>query len=191
VRECVVTASTPAGGEAMLVAYVVPRGEFDETALRAVLKKELPEFMVPQAFVAMPDLPRTPNQKVDRKALPAPRQPAQCAVSAPADEGVPADGLPLELVQQIAAVWQKHLGVDRIGPRDNFFDLGGHSLLIVRVHRDLQQNVAPQVSLTDLYRHPTVGALARYLAGGAGSAATQASTERAERRRAAMARRRG
>jgi natural product biosynthesis luciferase-like monooxygenase protein len=191
VRECVVVARTPAGGEPMLCAYVVARGEFDEAALRAVLKKELPEFMVPQAFVALPDLPRTPNQKVDRKALPEPRLQVRGSDRAGPADDVPQEGLPPELVQQIAAVWQKHLGQDRIGPRDNFFDLGGHSLLVVRVHRDLQQNVAPNVSLTDLYRYPTVGALARYLAGGSGAATAQTSTDRADRRRAAMARRRG
>ena len=101
------------------------------------------------------------------------------------DEGAPADGLEA----QIAEVWRKHLGIERVGPRDNFFDLGGHSLLVVRVHRELQNGVAPQLSLTDLYRHPTIASLARHLAGATPQAANHGQS-RADRRLAAMNRRR-
>jgi natural product biosynthesis luciferase-like monooxygenase protein len=190
VAECAVGTLAAPGGEPKLVAWVVPLEGFDEARCRASLRAELPEFMVPGPFVRLRELPRTPNQKVDRKALPAPT--SERGVVVPPPSGGAVDPVaPSDLERQVAALWSRHLGVEDIAPTDNFFDLGGHSLLVVRVHRDLQQQLAPTITLTDLYRHATVRALARHLGGGDGGAATARAADRADRRRAAMQRRRG
>ena len=190
IAECVVGAVGAAGGDVALVAWVVPGEGFDEARCRAGLRAELPEFMVPGPFVRLRELPRTPNQKVDRKALPAPT--SERGVVVPPPSGGAVDPVaPSDLERQVAALWSRHLGVEDIAPTDNFFDLGGHSLLVVRVHRDLQQQLAPAITLTDLYRHATVRALARHLGGGDGGVATARAADRADRRRAAMQRRRG
>lgn len=190
IAECAVGATTTPGGESMLVAWVVPQDGFDEARCRAGLRAELPEFMVPGQFVRLREMPRTPNQKVDRKALPAPATARGRAVSGEPEAAHDAAGAS-DLERQVAAIWSRHLGVEAIAPTDNFFDLGGHSLLVVRVHRDLQQQLAPAITLTDLYRHATVRALARHLSGGDGGVAAARAADRAERRRSAMMRRRG
>ena len=189
IAECAVGAVGPAGGDVALVAWVVPGEGFDEARCRAGLRAELPEFMVPGQFVRLRELPRTPNQKIDRKALPAPeaaRRAPSGAGDSPRDAAAASD-----LERQVAAIWSRHLGIEDIAPTDNFFDLGGHSLLVVRVHRDLQQQLAPGITLTDLYRHATVRGLARHLGGGDGGVAAARVADRAERRRSANLRRRG
>ena len=91
--------------------------------LRDHLKSELPEYMVPSAFVKLDTIPLTPNGKVDRKALPAPDADALVTHAWEAPQG------PVEEV--LSGIWQELLGVERVGRHDSFFDLGGHSLLIV------------------------------------------------------------
>ncbi|HEX2202233.1 MAG TPA: amino acid adenylation domain-containing protein, partial [Longimicrobium sp.] len=128
VADAVVVAKTDASGGARLVAYVVPRegGAVDTGALRAHLRAALPEYMVPAAFVALETFPRTPNGKVDRRALPEPGEGAgeEHAAYVP----------PATLTEEtLAAIWSEVLGVERVGSRDSFFELGGHSLLAVRM----------------------------------------------------------
>src|SRR6202035_830174 len=99
--------------------------------LRTYLKKELPEYMVPSAFVRMDRLPLSPNGKVDTKALPAPEQggrETQEAFLAPRDS----------VEQVLAQLWAKVLKVNRVGLNDNFFELGGHSLLAVRIIGEIE-----------------------------------------------------
>ncbi|HKV13369.1 MAG TPA: beta-ketoacyl synthase N-terminal-like domain-containing protein, partial [Thermoanaerobaculia bacterium] len=147
VEQAVVVAREIAGSKS-LVAYVVP----EAAGLREHLRQLLPEHMVPAFFVALPALPLTPNGKVDRKALPAPVISTQ-----------PAQG-PLNGIEEtVAAIWCEVLGVPRVGSEDNFFDLGGHSLLLPRVQTLLRDRLGREVSLVDLLTHSTVRALARYL----------------------------
>jgi len=122
------------------------RGEADQRlipVLRDYLRERLPEFMVPSAFVMLDALPLTPNGKVDRKNLPSP-------VARPVALGggfvAPRSGIE----RQIARVWQEVLGVDTVGANDNFFDLGGHSLLMVRVHGRLFEIFKGDLSVVDL-----------------------------------------
>ena len=176
IREAVVVARGDTG-EATLVAYYVTRqpapGAED---LRAHLRGQLPEFMVPSHFVALPDLPRTPNLKVDRKALPAPEAAAAAAKPVVAAEG-DAEG-------RILAIWRRALGTDAVGVEDNFFDSGGHSILAVRVHREIVQELGVQLQVTDLFRFTTVRALARHLdSGKSAPTAAQLAAERAKQRR--------
>jgi len=113
-------------GDKYLVAYYVADEELSTTELRAFIKEELPEYMVPSRFILMDALPLSPNGKIDRKALP------QLDSSRPemaSDYIEPRN----DLEQTLAKVWQDILGVERVGINDNFFDLGGHSLLIMKV----------------------------------------------------------
>ena len=128
VKENVVHVREDTPGDQRLVAYVVcAEGmPFEAEAARATLRAKLPEYMVPNHFVTLDALPLTPNGKVDRKALPAPLT----AASAP-DDGSAV--LMSAAEQRVADAWREVLGVQRIGLRDNFFDLGGHSLLLVKL----------------------------------------------------------
>jgi len=185
VRECVVTAREDVPGDSRLVAYLVA-GDTTPVAsdLRANLHAELPEHMVPSHFTILGELPLTPNGKVDRSALPAPDksdQRAEVAYAPPGDA----------LEASIAALWEETLGIPRVGLDENFFDIGGHSLLVVRVHRRLAEELPQALSLTDLYRFPTVRSLAAFLRDEDDGAAAQSGSDRAAKRRAAQGRKRG
>ncbi|XXX82539.1 amino acid adenylation domain-containing protein [Sorangium sp. So ce134] len=123
-------------------------------------------------------IPRTPDGAVDREALTA-LDPAR------ARRGAAHEAPRGEAERIIAAIWQRALRADRIGVHDNFFDLGGHSLLLAEVRGALERAFQREVSITDLFRYPTVRALAAYL-GGAQAAATAGSAERGRRQRAAL-----
>ena len=173
-------------GDQRLVAYVAAELPPTLDDLRAELAARLPQYMVPSTFVALPSLPTTPNGKVDRRALPAPQaQFAKVKTAYVAPEG--------EVEQQIAAIWREALQVERVGLDDNFFDLGGHSLLTIAVHGQLQSVLPRPVSLVDLFRFPTIRALAAHVRDGAVAqrAVAQEASERASARKDAMARRRG
>jgi acyl carrier protein len=148
-------------GEKRLVAYVVLAGEPACTAaeLRDYLEQKLPDYMVPAAWVVLPALPLTPNGKIDRKALPLPGADAVAELST---AYVAPDS---ETEQKIAAIWQDVLGIAKVGRNSNFFDLGGHSLLLMRVHSQLRQAFNKDIVMVDLFRYTTVRALAQYLAG--------------------------
>jgi amino acid adenylation domain-containing protein len=153
VLEAVVLAREDTPGDRRLVAYLVWEGEPAEpAALRAYLKKKLPEYMVPAAIVTLQALPLTPNGKVDRKALPLP-----VVVSAAPEESIgPVD--PLE--SQIRYAWQEALGLPSIGLDDDFFELGGHSLQALVVVRRLEQSLSRDLPLSVMLRARTVRQLA-------------------------------
>ncbi len=164
VREAVVLAREDQPGDQRLVAYVAPE-TVDVAAVRAHLKERLPESMVPALFVLLPALPLSPNGKVDRKALPAP------------DEAVPGDGHGFEAPRTpteeiLAGIWAEVLGLERVGPNDNFFRLGGHSLLLTQVMSRLRSAFGVEVPLRSLFEAPTLaGFVARIEAAlGAGGA---------------------
>ena len=152
----IVREDTP--GEKRLVAYVVRKPgaplKFDQAAMIAALKKSLPEYLVPSAIVALEALPRTPNGKLDRKALPAPS-------STQSSEGFVAPQTPLE--EKVAMIWAEVLGLDRVGAADNFFDLGGHSLLGLRLVNQLREALGEHVALALVFEAPTVTRMASLL----------------------------
>ncbi|HEU0052591.1 MAG TPA: condensation domain-containing protein, partial [Longimicrobium sp.] len=148
VRECTVLAREDAPGERRLVAYVVGGAGADE--LRPHLRKRLPEYMVPSAFVGLDHLPLNANGKVDRRALPAPGYTA--------DERHVAPRTPLEEV--LAGVWAEVLRLNRVGVEENFFALGGHSLLATRVASRVRELLGVELPLRALFEDPTVAALA-------------------------------
>ncbi|WP_420127102.1 non-ribosomal peptide synthase/polyketide synthase [Longimicrobium sp.] len=153
VADCAVMAREDAGDQ-RLVAYVV--GEVEADALRAHVRRALPEYMVPSAFVFLSELPLTTNGKLDRKALPAPEYVAD------ADQYV-APRTPAEEV--IAAIWAEVLKVDRVGVHDNFFTLGGHSLLAVTLIERMRRR-GVRADVRALFATPTVAELAAAAGGG-------------------------
>jgi acyl carrier protein len=181
IREAVVIAREDVPGDKRLVAYLVTGAEIDEGSLRERLGAQLPPYMVPQSFVVLPKLPLTPNNKIDRKALPAPER---VAAATKADYVAPAG----KLEEAIAAIWAEVLNVKRVGMDDRFFDLGGHSLLTVQVHRRLRGVLERELSLTDLFRFPTVRSLVTFLTDG-GSSTMATSRDRAAARKEAISRR--
>ncbi|QGX99508.1 LLM class flavin-dependent oxidoreductase [Roseovarius faecimaris] len=155
VREAVVIAREAATGEPELAAYVIADA-LNEAALRRDLAANLPEVMVPRHIVGLERFPLTPNKKIDRKALPAP----QAATASEAVESAPKTGAAAE----VAAIWTRILGVPNPRGSDSFFDLGGHSLLAVQAHRELRAELdVPRLSITDIFRFPTLNALAAHL----------------------------
>jgi amino acid adenylation domain-containing protein len=155
VHQTAVVARDVVPGDRRLVAYLVADGHPlpSHSELHRFLRGQLPEYMVPSAFVALDGLPLTPNGKVDRKALPAPpeapaRQQEADAAATPAEEIV-------------AGVWAEVLDLDRVGPHDNFFELGGHSLLATRVAARLGDLFSVDVSVAALFEAATVAELAR------------------------------
>jgi amino acid adenylation domain-containing protein len=144
-------------GDARLSAYVVPRSIMPEpNLLRGFLRETLPEYMVPQHFVELDAIPLLPNGKVNRNGLPA----ASAHLVNNASMLAPRNSRE----QQLKTLWQEVLGVEQLGVNDDFFDLGGHSMLAVRLVGRIREAFAPHCTLPMLFRNPTIEALARALA---------------------------
>ena len=157
VRESVVLAREDDRGSTRLIAYVVANnGDLEIAELRNYLKQRLSEYMVPSAIVQLETFPLTPNGKLDRKALPAPD-----GTSSETDGPYVAPRSELERL--IADVWREELGVERVGVRDNFFNLGGHSLLLIRINNHLREELRIELPVVELFQYPTVSALAEHL----------------------------
>ncbi|HEX2222918.1 MAG TPA: amino acid adenylation domain-containing protein, partial [Thermoanaerobaculia bacterium] len=152
IRDAVVLARGDRSEDRRLIAWVVPsEGEIKVDDLRSFLRGRLPEYMVPSSFVVLDALPLTGNGKLDRRALPDPEARTADAV------------LPRNATEEIiAAAWREALGLETVGVEDSFFDVGGHSLLVVQVHRKLAPHF-PGLAVMDLFLHPTISALAGYL----------------------------
>ncbi|HWN44171.1 MAG TPA: amino acid adenylation domain-containing protein [Thermoanaerobaculia bacterium] len=154
VRDAVVEARPDGSGTQRLVAWVVPDGEAPAD-LRGLLKERLPDYMVPSAFLPLREVPKTPSNKIDRKALPEPEplRPEGAAYAEPQSE----------LERIVSGIWQQVLGVEKVGVHDNFFDLGGHSLLMIQAHGRLREALGRDLDILLLFQRPTVSALAREL----------------------------
>jgi len=165
VRETVVVVRRDREDDPRLAAYVVPETAEDARGaagraltgeLQRHLQDQLPSYMVPSAFVLLEALPLTPNGKIDRKALPglaADRMRPEAAHQPPCSE--------LEI--RMAEVWKELLGLDRIGVHDRLFDLGAHSLLMVRALVKLRALAGDRLTLIDLFKYPTIASLASFL----------------------------
>jgi FkbM family methyltransferase len=155
-------------------------------ALRGYLTRHLAPPMVPNHFVLLEEMPRTPNGKIDRRALPSPREAA-----AHRERHYVAPQLDSE--RALAEVWQEVLGVERVGLDENFFELGGTSLLLVQLRSRIQQRLGHEVALVDLFRYPTVGSLDEHLRSQPKSEAAsgfERVDDRMEKKRQALNRRR-
>ncbi|HET7228583.1 MAG TPA: amino acid adenylation domain-containing protein [Longimicrobium sp.] len=149
VRDCAVVPREDATGDRRLVAYVVGGGEGE--ALRARLAAELPEPMLPAAFVRVERLPLSPNGKLDLAALPAPAARAEAA-----EPAEPRDFLEVQLIQ----LWEALLGVRGIGPTQGFFELGGNSLLALRLFAEVRRRLGCDLPVSTLFERATVRAMA-------------------------------
>ncbi|HZP17424.1 MAG TPA: amino acid adenylation domain-containing protein, partial [Terriglobales bacterium] len=158
VRQCVVVAREDQPGMKRLVGYIVPSGEaISEDKLREHLKQSLPEFMVPSAFVALDAFPLTPNGKINRKILPPP----DTSMRVSAGSIAPRD----RLEEDLAKIWREVLGVKSVGVTDNFFDLGGHSLMAVRLLDEIKKLTGIALPLTSLFQGATIERLANLVRG--------------------------
>jgi amino acid adenylation domain-containing protein len=167
VSEAVVLVREDEPGDKRLVAYLAADGAAEDGAgakaselrlatLRQYAKERLPEYMVPAAYVLLNELPLTPTGKVDRKALPAPeRSRSQLA----AEYISPSTNME----RSIHAIWQDLLQTEQIGVHDNFFDLGGHSLLLIQVLVRLRAAIGHEVALIEVFQYPTIHSLATHL----------------------------
>jgi amino acid adenylation domain-containing protein len=155
VRECVVIARTFSASDERLVAYVTLQDgiAFDAETARVGLRRQLPEYMIPAFFVVLLALPLTPNSKLDRNALPPPSVPVGHAER-------PTDALATPEQRRVAGLWREVLRVDHVGLNENFFDAGGHSLLLVKLHAGLKQEFAADFPLIELFQRTTIASQA-------------------------------
>jgi amino acid adenylation domain-containing protein len=169
-----------------LVAYVVPRAGQSVNAfdLKRHIRQKLPETMVPGAIVEIQELPLTASGKIDRKRLPK-----VAAMKLGGAETAENDKEPrTEIERYIAQIWHEQLQLPNIGVDDNFFDLGGHSLLLLTIHEKLSARFNDQVTVIDLFTYPTIATLAGYLERPQDDAPLElAAMERADRQLQAFA----
>jgi amino acid adenylation domain-containing protein len=160
VSDCAVTVRRAAVGGDQLAAYVVPAGPLPDTIaaqLREHLADSLPAYMLPQVYGVLAEIPLTPNGKVDRKALPEP------SLGGTAGTGRSPE---TALEKTVARAWTAGLGLtEEVGLDDNFFDVGGNSLLLAEVATHLSSELGRKVSPVLLFQHPTIGSLADALSG--------------------------
>ncbi|MDP9360621.1 MAG: amino acid adenylation domain-containing protein [Acidobacteriota bacterium] len=159
VRKALVTIHKDVLGDKKLVAYVVPlESPLSETDLRSFLHARVPAYIVPSAFVTLAEVPLNPHGKVNWSALPAPNEHRPDLRTAYAMPRTDAERI-------VADVWRELLQIDEVGLHDNFFDLGGHSLLLAHSLSKLRETFGEEVklSLVDLFRFPTVHTLAEQL----------------------------
>lgn len=157
VREAIVIVREDRPGDKQLVAYVTaqPQHTLDPEALRAALRQQLADYMVPSAIVALDKIPLTPNGKADRKALPKPTNPSH--------DQQPHIAPTSAIEQTLTQLWGEILGLDRVGIEENFFDLGGTSILGLQLVARIQKQFNQPLRAVKLYQYPTIRALAQYL----------------------------
>ncbi|NEQ13149.1 MAG: AMP-binding protein, partial [Moorea sp. SIO3E2] len=164
IKSCVVIIKGKEEAEKKLIAYFVPQKQSTEPQqirqlklrLRHHLQDNLPPHMIPSVFVVIDKIPMTPMGKLDRRQLPT------------LDHSRPELAVPLvksqsDTEKRIAQIWQEVLQLEEVGINDNFFDLGGNSLLLIRVHKNLSKIFAIHLPVTTLFEHPTIATLAQHL----------------------------
>jgi hypothetical protein len=180
VKQAVVMVRGEQERDKRLVAYVVPEGETTAAELKEYLKSRVPIYMLPAAYIMMGQMPLTSNGKVDRRDLP---DPGVVNTQRVMDYLAPRS----ELEQSIAGIWQDVLNVDQVGVNSNFFDLGGHSLLIPRIQMRIQELVNKRLSIIDFFSYPTISSLSECLSGQkVEPTLLQQSSDRAQARRQAI-----
>ncbi|MCI0485404.1 MAG: LLM class flavin-dependent oxidoreductase [Blastocatellia bacterium] len=162
ISETVVVVREDVPGDKRLAAYSVASNDpvTGVPELQEYIRQRLPDYMVPSHFITLDQLPLTPNGKVDRKKLPAPeasRRDLKSKYMPPRDK----------LESLIAGIWQQALNIEKVGVQDNFFDLGGHSLLMAQVHSQLRDSLQNDLPLIKMLEHPTISSLAEFINKGA------------------------
>ncbi|MEL4898163.1 amino acid adenylation domain-containing protein [Crocosphaera sp. Alani8] len=142
--------------EESLIAYIVCQEEINinPRSIKEYIGERLPSYMIPSRFVELEKLPLTPNGKINRKALPEPNDRQQLTETYVSPRS--------EIERTIAKIWQEVLKIETIGINDPFFDLGGHSLSMVRVHSKVREAFSSDISLVEMFQYPTISDLAAY-----------------------------
>ncbi|WP_343690803.1 amino acid adenylation domain-containing protein [Chitinophaga sp.] len=153
VKQAVVIADTDRSGEKRLVAYITTEDNFTRQALLTYLDSRLPEYMVPAIIIPLPFFPLTSNGKTDRNALPAPDAGPVATYEPPANE----------TEEVLVSLWQKLLGVERVGVHDNFFEMGGHSLSAIRLAAAINKHFSAALKVVAVFQYATIRELARHI----------------------------
>jgi amino acid adenylation domain-containing protein len=161
VRDVAALLRADRAGESRLVAYVVlaPQAQTTDAPvvrIRQAIQERLPEYMVPALFVSLPALPMTSSGKLDRQALPAPDGQSM-------DYGVPHVPAQTSVERELVGLWSELLGADRVGIHDNFFEMGGHSLVAIQLVSRLRERFQIELELARLFEGPTIAELARWI----------------------------
>ncbi len=151
IEECVVVVSEADNNDKRLVAYISP-ASLTSTNIRQFLVERLPGYMIPSYFILLPGLPRNPNGKIDRKALPAVGKERLADTIAYVEPRTPIE-------QSLATIWQETLQVEQVGINDNFFALGGHSLLGIQLMAKINEFLNIEIPLKNLFQYPTIAEL--------------------------------
>ena len=157
--------------------------EVSEAELRRYLRERLPEYMVPQVLVKLERMPLSPNGKIDYQKLPPPEE---IGSMTRANYVTPRN----ETERVIAAVWRRVLKVEHVSIADNFFDLGGHSMTLIQLRQLIQEALGRDIPLVEMFRHPTVAALADYINGETELDSMEEAKQRGLKRVAALQRQR-
>ncbi|EPR13630.1 non-ribosomal peptide synthetase [Ruminiclostridium papyrosolvens] len=157
IEKSIVNAYKKSDGDSYLVAYFIAREgvNIDGREIRELLKRKLPEYMIPSYYIQLEKLPVTVTGKIDRKALPEPNN----AIPATEEYSAPTNSIEEELI----AIWEDELGKKGIGINHNFFESGGTSLKILKVHSKLDKIYPGATTVTDLFSYPTISKLASYI----------------------------
>ena len=186
VRDAIVLVREDIPEDKRLVAYVILKDDLSPGEMREYIMRNLPDYMIPDHFITLTEFPLTRNQKIDRKSLPAPdksERTFKTSVVPPSNKSQ----------IMIADAWKEILNINSVGIDDNFFEIGGHSLLLVRVFYKLQERISGELTIMDMFRYPTIRTLSEYLNGFSGDNAivsVGSVNSRAQGRRAAILRRR-
>jgi acyl carrier protein len=177
VQDAVVVVQDDGPNDKRLIAYAVPKRSPgpDAAALQQWLGAKLPKALIPSALLLLDQLPRTPNGKLDRRALPK-FDARTVAETRPAPASGPTPVATTDLERQVLAIWSDVLGHPTIGLDDRFFDIGGHSLHMVEVHDKLRDQFGHDIPLLDLFQYPTVRSLARHIRQKTSSGATRTAS---------------
>jgi hypothetical protein len=192
VRRAVSTVLRLASGDEICVAFAGERA-VPTTEIADACRQRLPNYMRPSRVRQLDDLPRNANGKVDRLAIRALFEGETAAAPAPAaataaSNGAPPAGKAEEIERAIIETWKSVLNLAAVGRGDNFFDLGGTSLALQRVHKALEAELNRTINVIDLFEHPRADGLAAFLAGDGEGTATTAAQTRAQRQSEAMKR---
>jgi len=156
VKNVVVIDRSQSNGRKYLCAYVVSDVDISVGELREHLSKTVPDYMIPSYFLILDKIPLTANGKVDRKCLPEPEADSL-------ETGVEYVAPSSRMETKLAEIWQDLLNIEQVGINDNFFELGGNSILLVKMHRQLEQEYPNKIKIVDLFSHSTIAKLVQLL----------------------------
>jgi len=155
IKEALVLDKADKNGNKYLCGYIVAERELTVSELKEHLMKNLPDYMVPAYFITLDKMPLSANGKADRKALPEPEGSINTGVEYAAPEN--------EIEEKLVCIWQELLQLEKVGVNDNFFDLGGNSLSVVKMHEKIEKQNIGEIKVTDIFANPTISKLAEFI----------------------------